>query len=646
MRRMAATVQHRGPDDSGEYLSEELQLAVVRLAIIDPKGGHQPVYGCTDGLVCAYNGEIYDQYPLRKMLSAEGHRIESECDTALLPHCYEQWGSDFVTRIRGMFALALWDRPNRTLLLARDRLGIKPLYYAETRDFLVFGSEIKAILASDLVDRSLDYASVSDLFSFSYPCSPRTMFRSIREVRPGHTVTVAAGSPAKSHRYWRAPFAERGSHQRISFSDAKLELTRLLERTVYDHLVSDVPVATYLSGGIDSSLIAALVKKVTGDAPPTFSIGFDTPAHDESEDASAVASFLGSVHRTVRCTKDAAEHYPSAIWNTELPLQFPLALPLQLLSSAVRAQGFPVVLTGEGPDELLGGYDCFRADKLRRLLDSRATRWLRKPIYRQLYHWLGSPAGAAERMADGHRDAARVQAKFHGLYPPWFDVWKTLEYQRSELLAPIRAELRAIDQPPFELSDLMRDNVSRLHPLDAALSFEIETRLPSWILTIGDRASMANGVEARVPFLDHKIVEFLTQLPPSLKLRGLTEKSLLRAIGRDLLPAETCKKRKRPFYTPIREWFFSNDPPAYVAEMMSPHAIRNAGIFSPEVVQTLMRQISKVPDRSVLLLQHEWILVLVLGTQLLHYQFVDRLKDNLDHRLSPNVRDLARAAPV
>jgi asparagine synthase (glutamine-hydrolysing) len=621
---MLRAIRYRGPDDTAEYRCDDVHLGVARLAILDAAHGTQPARGCGEGPVVVWNGEVYNHDELRLRLAARGHAIEGACDTAVLPHLYEEFGDALVERITGMFALALFDPRRRRLLLARDRLGIKPLYLARTRDYLLFGSEAKALLASGLLPIEIDRRALDDLFSLSYPCPPRTMFRGVFELRPAHLLAVEADRPdVEPRRYWRAPFLPMGEHRPVRRRDAEAELRDLLLQRVESHARADVPVATFLSGGLDSSAIAALYREVTGEAPTTFSIGFTSPEHDEREFAARVSAALGARSHVVTCDPSTALHLPEVIWHTELPLQFPLALPLQLLSAAARKEGFKVVLTGEGADELLAGYDCFRADKMRRMLDRPGLRVLRAPFYRQLYRWLGTPDGIVDHfLAVQRRPAAEIERAFGGVYPPWYDVWMALGIEREKLLGVDGFRPRPISEAPADFAPLVRDDAAALHPLDRGLALEVETRLPAWILLSGDRASMANGVEARVPLLDHELVEWMARLHPSLKLRGFTEKAVLRGAMRDLLPESIRRRRKRPFYTPIKSWFFSRRPPEYVQELLGTPALREAGLFDAEAVVRLRAALGRAPERHLVRMQLEWMLVLVLGAQLLHRLFV------------------------
>jgi asparagine synthase (glutamine-hydrolysing) len=625
-RSMAAALGHRGPDQRGEFRDDDVHLVALRLAIQDLAHGDQPALTRNGRCVAVYNGELYNFRALARELETRGCELGSSGDTIVIPYLYEWLGDELVQRLRGMYAFAVWDRKERRLLLCRDRIGIKPLFLARTGDYLLFASEIKALFASGLIQPQIDRDSLDDLFSMSYPCPPRTMFVGVEELRPAHRMGVRAGrSPEAPQRYWRAPFVPRGEHARISRADAEAELHARLRAKVEDHLQADVPVATFLSGGLDSSVITALTAEVRGEPPETFSIGFTSAEHDERDHAETVAQALGARHHVVECGPETAESYPEVIYHTELPLQYPLALPLMRLSALVRERGFPVVLTGEGADEQLAGYDCYRTERLRRVLDRPGLRWLKPAVYRQLYHWLGSPEGIDEFFVDAQRRPSReIEAAFGGVRPAWFDIWTALDLDRTPLLSPDGRRVRPIAEPPEGFAALVQPNVGDFHPVDAALSLELETRLPAWILLIGDRASMARSVEARVPFLDHELVEWLARLHPDHKLRGLTEKAVLRGAARGLLPEVIRTRPKKPFYTPITEWFFAKERPEYVDVLLGERSLREAGLFSPQIVARLRKELETAPHSYLLRMRLEWILVLVLGTQILHERFVRR----------------------
>ena len=624
IRRMAASIDYRGPDDSGELIAPSIHLAAVRLAIVDPKNGSQPVASCDGRISVVYNGELYNLHELRAELRARRHRLVSDSDTELIPHLIEDEPDSFQDRLRGMFAIAAWNERTGTLTLVRDRVGMKPLYFARTPDYVVFASELKAIVASGLVQPAIDLQSLDDLLSISFPLSPRTLLKGIREVRPGSRIDIhkATGEIVET-RYWRPSFPLMGEHERISEPEAIEELSSLLRKSVYEHLVGDVPVAAYLSGGLDSSLIAGLVRDVTGDPPRTFSISFDSAEHDESSFALDAANFLTADRTVVKCTNEIANQFERMIWHVEMPLQFPLALPLMNLAETARVEGYRVVLTGEGADEIFGGYDCFKADKMRRLLDRPGLRAMRPVIYRQLYKWHSLPRGTVDRMIENQRDSARIAREFGGHVPPWYDMWTTVGLDRHQLLGTGGRDVRPIDEAPSGFHHLLPDRYEELHPFDAGLAFEQAGRLPSWILMLGDRAAMSAGVEARMPFLDHRVVEFVNRLPPSMKMKGFSEKSLLRRLGRSLAPASVLSRPKQPFFTPIREWFFCSSAPEFVADYLSPSYLKHTGLFDADLVGIYRKQIESVPSGHLIRRELEWTLVLILGMQIFYRQFVD-----------------------
>ena len=529
-----------------------------------------------------------------------------------------------VERMRGMFAFALWDAPQRRLLFARDRIGIKPLFWARTPDYLVAASEVKAILASGLVPAAIDRDALDDVFSLSYPCPPRTMFRGVVELRPAHCLVARARRGIEPpRRWWRAPFPHRGEHRKGSARELGMELRETLRDAVSTHLVSDVRVGARVSGGIDSSAVAALARRDRGELT-TFSIVFDDPRFDERVYAREVARHLGARSFEVLASAQAAERLPAMVEALEMPQPIPVAIGGLLLAERERAEGFPVVLTGEGADELLGGYDVFRAARARRMLDRPWTRPVRGAMYAVAERAMRQPSGLGRFLAANATQDEQVRRAFFGLRPAWYDVWKMLDLDREALLSRGGHRARPVEEPPSGFRDLVRDDVASLDPLDAELALELETRLPAWILVIGDRTAMANGVEMRVPFLDHRVVELVASMPPGVKMHGLREKAVLRDAVRDLLPPRIVRRRKQPFMTPVRDWFFSDGSPEWVRSELARGAVEDAGLFDPGVVETLRASLDGSQAGSLERLRLELVLMLVLGTQLLHRRFVAR----------------------
>lgn len=624
---MAAAIRHRGPDGLGFHRDGDIQLASVRLAILDLEKGGQPAYNTDRSISVVYNGELYNYKDLAGELKLEGAKLDSRGDTIVLPYLYERHGPHFVQRLRGMFAFALWDARDKRLHLFRDRLGIKPLYYACNEDFLIFASEIKGILASGLITSRICRRGMEDLFSMSYPCPPRTMFEGIFELLPGRQMCVRAGDPhIQIERYWRAPFTPVGQHRRLNRRDVANEFRERLTTRVEDHLISDVKVGTYLSGGIDSSAVTALVRQKLAGELESFTICFPGQQLDEGDLAAKQAAEWGLKHHRVECGAEMAEMFSDMIYHTELPLQYPLALPFMKMSAAVREAGVKVIMTGEGADELLAGYDCFRLERLRRALDLPGLSIFKRKIYSRMFSFLGSPDGIADFFLDVQsRPNDQVSNEWGGVRPPWYDIWHALDYKREGLFSEAFQPTRSVSIPPDDFADLVRPDLGELHPLDAAIAIELETRLPSWTVLVDDRASMANGIETRVPFLDHDLVEWICQLPPEFKLRGLEEKSVLRDAVKGVLNREVAKRKKRSFYSPIKDWFFSERSPAFVREFLSESSLKAAGMFNPEMVRSHLQQLDRLPENSFLRHRLEWLLILVLGCQTLHDRFVRKL---------------------
>ncbi len=629
VRAMTRAIAHRGPDGEGFHRDDDVALGVVRLAVVDVGHGRQPARGCRGaGPVSVVNGELYEHRPLRAELAAR-HEIVDACDATLLPHLYEDHGANMVLHMHGMFAFALWDRRERTLLLGRDRLGIKPLFFAVTPDFLVAASEAKAIFASGLVQPRIDRDAVDDLFSLGYPCPPRTMFAGVTAVPPGHTVTARAGGGAQrgrvdaARRYWRAPLSPPAhTGQRGSPAGSAADVHDALAAALRTHLDADVPVATWLSGGLDSSAVSALAREAAGAPLPAFALTFpgDPEGLDESAPARAVARFLGADLDEVPMGAPAASLLERMTWHLELPLLVPGALGGLLLSERQRARGFKVTLTGDGADEVLGGYDVFRASRARRLLGARAFS---AAVVAGDALGLLSPRGIGAFLAQNARAPRTdiVARAYGGVRPPWLEQWALLDVERAALLSPDGRRVRPIEEAPAGFAALVREDAVALDPLDAEIALELETRLPAWILVIGDRSSMAHGVEARLPFLDDDVVRTLLAVRPALKMRGMREKAVLRDAVAGLLPRAIVRRRKQPFMTPIAPWFF---PPGATPPALTRARLEDAGLFDAAVVARLLTRLHTSRPGTLERVRLEMVLMLVLGTQLLHASFVAR----------------------
>ena len=528
---MRDTITYRGPDDSGIHLDGSVGLGFRRLSIIDLGGGHQPMSDPDSGTWIIFNGEIYNYRENRDALLAKGYTFRTKSDTEVILNLYLERGERCVDALNGMFAFAIWDARRRTLFLARDRMGVKPLYYAETPDTFVFASEIKALFASGLVTAQCREEALTEYLLFRQVAGPDTLFKGVRSLPPGCTMTVGAGR-ARISRYWTPrPPAERPE---IPYEAAVTELAALLEDSVRMRLVSDVPVGTFCSGGIDSSLVTALAARLKGDAVNTFSVGFDEADYDESAFAEQVSRQYGTIHHQLRVgNREFSDLFPRMVWHNDEPLDFANSIQIFALSELAKRH-VTVVLTGEGSDELFAGYPRYRIPGL-----TRSYRRVPAPLRRAIANVTGD-----HRLRKLERYAA-------------YSCDDVLLYNSSYL----RPEVVAEAAPPLPLlsagyrreclqgtSALDLDPVSRLSLLDQ------ETFLVS-ILNRQDKMSMAASIESRVPFMDYRIVEFANRLPAAHKLRRGTGKSIVKDVARRVLPASIVDRRKSGFGVPLPGWF-------------------------------------------------------------------------------------------
>ena len=563
---MSSTLVHRGPDSDGTYVDGPIGLAARRLAIIDLKTGDQPITREEHGVTVVQNGEIYNYEELRRELLRSGHRFSTSGDTEVLIHLYAQYGDRFVERLRGMFAIALWDSEHRRLLLARDRYGIKPLYYRDIDGELSFASELRALPRGEI-----DLDALDAFLAFNSVPGPLTIFREVRKLQPGHLL-VWEGGRVEITRYARPAPVAAGEVRRDEEAELVEELRARLRDSVRAHLVSDVPVGVLLSGGIDSSVLAALAAQELSEPLRTFSIGFEERSFDELADARLVSEQYGTEHRELVLRPDAALLLPALAEAFDEPFADSSALPTYLVSQ-LAAEDVKVALSGEGGDELFGGYYTYAAD----LLAERAG-WT-APILRPVVERL--PSSSAKASFD-YRAKRFVRAahlppleRHHG--------WK-------EIFSPdARAELTG-RRNGFDPVDLLRarfeetegaELLARLQDLD------LGTYLVDDLLVKTDRASMAHSLEARVPFLDPAVTNFSLGLANRHKVRGLRKKILLRKAAAPLIPSELLRRRKRGFSIPAAAWLRGELEP-FARETLSAETLQRQGFFEPDTVTRLV----------------------------------------------------------
>jgi asparagine synthase (glutamine-hydrolysing) len=573
LRRMAAAIRHRGPDGSGVSTDAFVGLAHVRLSIIDRDGGAQPMANHDDSLVVAYNGEIFNMAHLRAQLEAAGHRFHTRSDTEVLLHGYAEWGTELPGRLNGQFAFAINDRRSRTVFLARDRFGIIPLFYAVRRDSLLFGSEIKALLASGDIDARVDPEGLDQLFTFWAALPPRTLFRDIAALEPGSRAVWRDGRLSVS-RYFELEFPDANGEP----SDAVERLDDLMHSAVGMRLLADVPVGGYLSGGLDSSVVCTLASNALERPLRTFSVAFDDSRFDESAFQHHVASHAGTRHRVQRIGPgDIARVFPEVVRHAETPLLRSAPAPMFLLSKLARREGITAVLSGEGADEIFLGYDLFKETAVRLFCLRRPQSSLRPRLFERLHLAEASGAKRGDFWARYFVNAGAPTDPLFSHMPRFRTTAWIKSFYSRDFLASIG---------PFNALDDLRDRLparfARWSPLARAAYLEMTTLLSPYLLASqGDRMAMASGVETRVPFLDHRLVQFAFSLPESSRLCGLRDKEILRRWAQHALPRSIATRPKQAYRAPDVPAFFGPEAPDYVDAMLQPEAVEATGIFDP-----------------------------------------------------------------
>ena len=630
VNRLLGAIRHRGPEAAGMMLDGPVGLGHDRLSIIDLSGGLQPIAN-EDGtvwIVC--NGEVFNYIELREELIERGHRFRTGSDSEVIVHLYEERGPACLDALIGQYAFAIWDGRHQTLLLARDRLGVRPLFYAQVGVALVFASEIKAILAHSGLTPELDVEALDQVFTTWAPLPGRTTFRGVQEIPPGHYMVVDHATQALRP-YWTLDFANEGRGVGRGERYYAERLRELLIDAARLRLRADVPVGAYLSGGLDSSAIAAVIRRYTGNHLKTFSIAFNDRHFDEREHQQRMAAYLGTEHVSLVCDDaDIGAVFPEVVWHAEQPLLRTAPAPMYLLARQVRAHGMKVVLTGEGADEFLGGYDIFKETRVRRFWAARPESTLRPLLLQKIYGDVRglsglSPAYLAAFFRQGLLDTDDSYYS-HRLR------WRNTARLKRLFSEGTRAQLATYDGEAA-LARALDGLSADWDPLSQAQFIESRIFLSQYLLSAqGDRMAMAHAVEGRFPFLDHRLVEFAATIPPGLRLKGLDEKYILKRAMADLLPPAVPARTKRPYRAPIRNAFFGSRAPEYVRALLAPGAIRRAGIFDPAAVGLLVRKAEAAAHLSE---TDGMALVGVLSTQLLHHMFIDETRQYYRPAVTP-----------
>ncbi|TAN63235.1 asparagine synthase (glutamine-hydrolyzing) [bacterium] len=624
LKRMALALRHRGPDEFGIYKGADIGLAHARLSIIDLEGGKQPIHNEDRAVWVVFNGEIFNYIELREGLLKKGHKFYTNTDTEVIIHLYEEKGPGFLNELNGQFAFALWDSKTRRLMLARDRFGIRPLFYTTVDGSLLFASEIKSLFADRRVRRELDAYGLDQFFTFWATMPPQSVFKDILELPPAHYLIAEKGGMAVK-RYWELDF-----HSRLQGADAQNEeacgeqLLDLLKDSIKLRLRADVPVACYLSGGLDSSLITAIVKKHFKNRLETFSVNFSDPDFDEGNFQRRAAEYLGTEHKSITCDyADIGKIMPEVVWHAEKPLVRTAPAPLFLLSRLVRKNHIKVVLTGEGADEILAGYDLFREAKIRRfwakIPDSRLRPLLMRKLYSYIPNWPKTTSAFLEHFYRNH--LLKTELSYYSHLPRW-DVTSRIKTLFSDELKDTLSGYKSEQY----LDSGLPNRFSQWDELSRAQHIEIVTLLSGNLLSSqGDRMMMANSVEGRFPFLDYRVAEFCAKLPPELKLNVMNEKYLLKKIAAPYLPEEIRSRKKQAYRAPESASFFNGKSNTYVDDLLSEENLKKTRYFNPELTSKLVKK-CRASSASQLSAKDNMAITGVITTLLLGKLFMKNTK--------------------
>ncbi len=616
---MISLLSHRGPDENGIFMDRNVGLAHSRLSIIDIEGGRQPIQNEDGLLTIVFNGEIFNYRELRRDLVNGGHRFSTKSDTEVILHLYEEMGPDCVHRLNGQWAFAIWDSRKNRLFASRDPLGIRPFFFAEAAKRFYFASEVKSLFVNEELSRKIDPEALDEIFTIWTTVPPRTIFKGVCELPPGHSMTVENGASDVT------PYRELdygGIDSNLTEEECSEKLLELLVNSVRLRLRADVPVGAYLSGGLDSSLTCALIKKFT-DAPiRTFSVTFDSTEFDESPYQKEVVRFLGTEHQEVRCTKsDIGRAFPDALWHMEKPVVRTAPAPLFLLSKLVRDQGYKVVVTGEGADELLGGYDIFKEAKIRRFWGADPDSRSRPLLLKRLYPYL-------KNLQSQSTDYLRAffHVKKEDLTNPFFSHlprWEMTSGIKMFFSKDVKAALKGIDSYGA-LRDGLPAEFNEWDGFSRAQYLETRYFLPGYLLSSqGDRMAMAHSVEGRYPFLDPEVVDFAARIPPRIKMKALNEKYVLKRAADGLVPPSIVERSKQPYRAPDAVSFFcGGERPKlfeYVEELLSESRIKEDGLFEAGSVRKL---VEKARSGRMTGIRDNMAFVGVLSTQIVVEQYV------------------------
>ncbi|MFZ5940874.1 MAG: asparagine synthase (glutamine-hydrolyzing) [Bacteroidota bacterium] len=622
VERMLSRIYYRGPDESGIYHSAKATIGNVRLSIIDLSGGQQPISDLSGRYWIVFNGEIFNYVELKADLEKRGYHLKTTSDTEVLVQLYALYGKQCLGMLNGQFAFAIWDNVKDELFMARDRVGIRPLFFHYQDGIFTFASEIKSIFENEQVRRKISGERLLQMMTYWTTITPASVFEGIDELSPGHCLTLNSQG-LKIERFWQLTFSN--DLEKLSLNEYLEKFDELFSNAIRIRLRADVEVAAYLSGGIDSSATVAYIKEIEPDVLNTFSITFGEKAYDESSYQNEAVKYFNTNHKSINCTaKDIAENFPKVVWHSEIPMIRTAPTPMMLLSGLVRENGIKVVITGEGADEMLAGYNIFKESEIRRFWAREPRSAIRPLLLTKLYPYLPQMQNANPnvlKMFFGFR----LEDTDNPLYSHLLR-WNNSGHISKYVGEAVRSNTAEYD-PRQEIHRILPEGFSTWGSLEKAQWLESTVFMSGYLLsTQGDRMGMANSIEGRYPFLDYRVIEFLASVPANLKLKGLQEKYLLKKLVKDKIPPSILNRSKQAYRAPIASVFLSDSLPEYSRQMISDEYLAATGIFNPAGVKTLLNKIRTSGQASE---TESMALVTILSTQMLHYQYIEGKNEGL-----------------
>lgn len=618
IKKMLSVIRHRGPDETGIYIADNLTLGSVRLSIVDIASGQQPVSDQSGNYWIVYNGEIFNYPELKIVIEKQGIQLKTNCDTEVLVQLYALYGADCLKYLNGQFSFCIWDKTKRELFLARDRAGIRPLFYWNRNGAFAFCSEIKGLFTLQQIEKKISTESLAQVFTFWTTLTPHTPFENIFELSPGHYMTVKNGQ-VKTQQYWSLEFPPVKNIHHNNLNRSVEEFTELIKDATSIRLRADVPVAAYLSGGLDSSVTTSLINATNSGNLKTFSIGFKDKEFDETAYQQEAANYFNTKHTAFECTAaEIADAFATTIWHTEFPVLRTSPTPMYLLSKKVRENNIKVVITGEGADEVLAGYNIYKEAKIRRFWANQPNSSFRPKLLSKLYPYIPMIKGSnnlALKMFFGYKLAETADPLYSHLLR-WHNTSRIKTYFSDAITESIHSY-----NPVEKVYEQLPENFESWSGLAKSQYLESVIFMSGYLLSSqGDRVAMANSVEGRYPFLDYRVIEFCAGLPDSFKLNCLNEKFLLKKMSQGRIPESITKRPKQAYRAPIASSFFYSGAPDYISDILSEHNLKTFGLFNPEKVNAL---ITKIKSNQNISEMDQMAIAGILSTQLLQKMFIE-----------------------